>query len=570
MKKLVVLFLFVLSCFALFSCELPGGHSCEYGEWRTSLDASCTARGEKIRYCTTCGVPERKAVDKLPHTQKTVAGRESTCTLAGISESVVCSVCDAVITPATPLVLAPHTEEIIPATDKRTEGKTCSVCDLVLVKPVYIIASEFERVEKYDGDYGLKYLESLDDADAYATLYQRMDEACDAFHNFESEADGELIIAKLDFADLGLSQLEALMVWSCYRNDRPLYYWMSGRIKYTTDQIWLMVDEDYRSETVRLDYNNRIYDRVAEYLELTLGADSHYDVALALHDGIILSADYAYEADGVTPDDSSESHNILGTLLLGRGVCESYARAYQLMLNYLEIDNIFVTGHSRDVAHAWNMVKMDDGEYYWFDLTWDDQPSHLWGVMHSYFCVSAEDTVDWYDGGDDETVFEGKHFLDNHTVDGQTMGPNFLYPIPDAAESSFTASDILIRKTTFTLGAFTFAVCGPGQVQLIKISGDGSFVIPEQVSFGGEEYEVISIGRMVQGIFQVDFITEDRVIKITVPKTVKYIFLGAFNIATLEYIEVDDDSEHYIDINGVLYSRNNLTEPEWTPNNYKN
>jgi hypothetical protein len=49
---------------------------------------------------------------------------------------------------------------------------------------------------------------------------------------------------------------------------------------------------------------------------------------------------------------------------------------------------------------------------------------------------------------------------------------------------------------------------------------------------------------------------------------VRYIFLGAFNIATLEYIEVDDENEYYFDIDGVLYSRGDLTEPEWIPNNY--
>ena len=614
MKKLAFLLISILSLSMLFSCELLlGCEECQYGEWHVVTEATCVSDGERIRYCDVCKRPEREKIDKLPHTEKAVAGRASTCELAGVSAGVVCSVCDAVISGCTelslaphtpsvipgrastctsmglsdgeicsvcnevtrqsePLPLAPHTEEIIPATDKRTEGKKCSVCDAVLLKPTYIIASDFDTPEKYDGDYGLSYLATLDKADSYTAFYQRMDEACDDFHTLETDADAEYIIAKLDFSDLGMTKDEAQMVWCCYRNDRPLYYWMSGMIKYTSEQLWLMVDEEYVSEAVRLEINNSVYDKVADFTDVISGADTHYDITLALHDEIILSADYAYESDGTTPDDSAPSHNIVGTLLLGRGVCESYARVFQLLLNYFEIDNIFVTGHSKGVPHAWNMVKMDDGEYYWFDLTWDDQPTHMWGVTHNYFCVSSADNVNWQDGVYDDTVFDAEGFLDNHTVDGQEMGVNFLYSLPTPAADAFTDSDVLLRDTTFTVGAFTYAVCGPMQVQLVKIEGEGEILIPERVSFGGEEYEVVSIGKIVDGIFRIDSIADPytEITRIIVPKTVKYIFSGAFNLAYLEYIDVADGNAYYIDIDGILYLADDRSEPEWRPNNYQN
>jgi hypothetical protein len=504
--------------------------------------------------------------EKKPHRLATQKGTPSTCTAAGFTDAEVCLDCDSVVSGRTPLPLAPHTEEVIPATDKRTEGKKCSICDTVLIKPTWIIDSNIENISLYDGTWGYNYLETLDKARAYLEFYLRMDEACDAFHNLEASADSELVFAKLNFDDLGMTTDEALMVWCCYRNDRPLYYWMSGRIKYSTSQLWLMTSAEYASASKRAECNELVFSRVADFAELVSGADSEYDISLILHDEIILTADYAYEPDGETPDDSAPSHNILGVLTLSRGVCESYARTYQLLLNYFGVDNIFVTGYSKGVPHAWNMVKMDDGNYYLFDITWDDQPTHAFGISYAYFCVSAGEGVDWYDGGDESTSFAGKTFLENHTPDGQEMGVNFLYTLPTPAQTPFTDSDTVIRDTTFTVDGFTYAISGYKQVQLISISLSGEVVIPESVEYLGEDYAVTSIGRMKDGIFIVNFISENEITDIFVPKSVKYIFYGAFNIATLENIEVSAENEYYLDENGVLYSRSSRSEPEWIPN----
>lgn len=609
MKKLLFLMLLIFSCSALFSCGLVDfiTHECEYGEWRVTTEATCTSEGQRIRNCTVCGSPDKEKIAKLEHKPIAVSETPSTCTVAGVSEGIVCSVCDTVISGCTPLPLdshipcaipgrAPtctaagvsegemcfvcekilklgdqipklaHTEQVIPATDKRTEGKKCSVCDTVLVKPTWIIDSNIESVDKYDGDWGYGYLASLDNGDDLTAFYLRMDEVCDAYHNFDIEADTDLVFAKLTFSDLGLTKDEALMVWSCYRNDRPLYYWMSPRIQYTTEQLWLMTDENYSSEEVRDYYNELVFMRVADFAQLIAGSDSEYDIALILHDEIILASEYAYEPDGVTPEDSSEAHNILGILVLDRGVCESYARSYQLLLNYFGVENIFVTGYSKGVPHAWNMIRMDDGEYYWFDMTWDDQPSHTWGVSYGYFCVSDTEAVDWYDGGDESTVFDGARFLDNHTVDGQEMGVNFLYTLPEAADAPFTSSDAIIRDTVFEKDGFTYAVSGYREVQVTGTSLSGEITIPESVEYLGETYAVTSVGKMKDGIFIVNFITENAVTDIYVPKSIKYIFLGAFNIATLENIVVDEENEYYFDKNGVLYSYDDLLEPEWIPN----
>lgn len=87
-----------------------------------------------------------------------------------------------------------------------------------------------------------------------------------------------------------------------------------------------------------------------------------YEKALWLHDALTRGADY---------DESYSEHSPEGVLLRGTGVCESYALAYQILLREIGLESLYVTGSSRGVSHAWNLVRMD-GEWAWVDVTWDD------------------------------------------------------------------------------------------------------------------------------------------------------------------------------------------------------
>ena len=89
---------------------------------------------------------------------------------------------------------------------------------------------------------------------------------------------------------------------------------------------------------------------------------SDYDNALWLHDWLIFNADY---------DESKTIHEAAGVLLQGKGVCESYALAYQLLLGEIGIPSIYATGYAGGDLHAWNLIKLDDSWVY-VDCTWDD------------------------------------------------------------------------------------------------------------------------------------------------------------------------------------------------------
>lgn len=97
---------------------------------------------------------------------------------------------------------------------------------------------------------------------------------------------------------------------------------------------------------------------------------NRYDKVKYIHDYIVDNAEY---------DDLGKSNNgnIYGLLIEKNAVCEGYAKAFQYLLNLLDIPNIIVYGeginsNNESEFHSWNYVQMDNGKWYAVDATWDD------------------------------------------------------------------------------------------------------------------------------------------------------------------------------------------------------
>jgi hypothetical protein len=581
--KIIMTISLIFLVLSLSSCDiadslLGGGgtgdtsHSHTYGEWIKVKAPSCSERGREMRECRSCGDKEYRAIDKTSHTAVTDIGYSSTCTEKGLSCGSHCSVCNEVLQKQEELPLAQHKEEIIPATDKKTEGKRCSVCGTVLIRQEWIIANDYASVENYDGDYGYNYLGSMTKGEALQSFYLELDAAADKFHvgediaEREDKENGEYIVERLDYEKYGLTSEEAITVWSIYRLDRPLYYWIASNIKYTSRELYLIVFEEYADTVTRLAYNDEVYERVEEIFETAGAPDSPYALTLAINDEIVESSSYAYTGDGLTPSTSAEAHNILGILLSGSGVCESYAKSFQLLLNYAELENILVTGvgitTQGSEAHAWNMVRMDDNKWYYFDLTWNDQPSLMLGKQYNYFCISEGEGVRW-SHGDSQRVYPTVTFSDTHIPDTSgVLGANFLYDLPDVSENPY--ENVEICKETFTKSGLKYVVCGYRELQLYEITVGGTVVIPSELTFNGTSYTVVSIGRLVDGIYEYDYISDREVTDVFVPSTVEHIWYGAFNISSLTEIRVDSNNPEYASDGGILYSKD-FTQLEWVP-----
>ena len=388
------------------------------------------------------------------------------------------------------------------------EDNACATCDYFT-----------DYSARCASDYGYDYLRSLSKGEKYAALYDGLDEKANAFHS--SAADAKQVEVKtssgtkvklyaldeVNYSSLGLTTEEALCVWSAYRDDHPLYYWISNTSVYTGETLSPCVDNSYARGSARAKANETVYSAIGEYMSAAYGETSAYRISLALHDKIIDDIDYCRDSSGA-PSTAFWAHCVIGVFEKKAAVCDGYAKAFQLLLNACGVENAYVTGRGNDERHAWNMVKLDDGNWYWVDVTWDDQPNVGRGVIYDYFCA------------------EGKNFV-SHTVNAAgdfSSSQNFQYALPEAATEKFDAQNSGYGET-FVSGNFSYRICGYNKVALTgAINPDGVEAItqlPEQVVYGGRTYALAEIDSEA-------FNGNEKLTDLFIPKTVTLINNFAF------------------------------------------
>jgi transglutaminase/protease-like cytokinesis protein 3 len=185
---------------------------------------------------------------------------------------------------------------------------------------------------------------------------------------------------------------------------------------------------EYSKTAEQVQADNEAVEQAAE--SIISGLDdsmSDYDKVKAIHDAVI---------KGCTYDESdSECYTALGCLEKGKAVCEGYAKAMMLLCGKVGIGCIPVVGSGiedgNELPHIWNKVLID-GEWYNFDLTWDDPVSSLGDdyVRYDYFAVTDEEI------GTDHITEENKYvtYPVADTDGGDYFSVNGLY-ITDISEA---------------------------------------------------------------------------------------------------------------------------------------
>ena len=93
-----------------------------------------------------------------------------------------------------------------------------------------------------------------------------------------------------------------------------------------------------------------------------------------------------------------------GPLLYGKGLCQSYAFAYQWLCQNAGLWCMTCHGMAYGEGHAWNVVKLSDGKTYYMDLTWADGVTEpeIYYFMTYEECVKdhTPDAGEWIADGD--------------------------------------------------------------------------------------------------------------------------------------------------------------------------
>ncbi len=318
----------------------------------------------------------------------------------------------------------------------------------------------------YGSDYGYSDMTKRNEPQERRRCYSDMLKRCVTFAAYSgdvewttvryNDATGATQTERLHFLpgvsgysySYDLTTTELAEVYFTFREDHPEYYWLSTQILFSSDyytgKVTLMpcVFDDYAEYSVRNELNGAIESSVEELVSnaRALNSASPYIIAKRVHDDIAAAVKYGYDENG-EPLDTGYAHSIVGVFDGDPEtdvVCEGYAKSYQLVLNALELDNIYVVGLGNVGDHAWNMVKLDDGEYYWVDVTWDDSyiDSGSASRMYAYFAKG------------------NNSFNSNHTAySPENTGIYFLYELPKAPDKDFDVSSIVTATPTPTATA---------------------------------------------------------------------------------------------------------------------
>lgn len=289
-------------------------------------------------------------------------------------------------------------------------------------------------------DYGYRDMTKRSNTEGRQVLYEMIDEAAaqatldgeDAY--VEELEDGESfgIVAEIDgLEEYHFTEEELLETYFTFRNDNPQYFWLSNVVLYASDYsyVGIVTYDQYISGETRLQTMQEIMNTGEEvYLSKIQDTDDTYQKVRKIHDNLIQDIEYDYDH----MNDIGPAHSIAGAMTSGKeAVCEGYAKVMQLMMNYYGINNIYVTGEGNGGGHAWNMVGMNDGKYYWLDATWDDAGTD---PRYDYFLVGNQKFTD--------------HLADTPTPDPDDPTAAFLYELPSASDTDYVyaPSEVTIIK----------------------------------------------------------------------------------------------------------------------------
>ncbi len=167
-------------------------------------------------------------------------------------------------------------------------------------------------------------------------------------------------------------------------NDHPELFWVDTAYKYKYSPKGQIAEITlaFNLTATDIDSSKAQFAAAAKLItDETYGLYTDYDKEKKVHNELIGKVRY----DANAPINQSA----YSALVYGRTVCAGYARAFQYLMQQLDIPCYYVTGYAGE-NHAWNIVKLDDG-YYNVDSTWDDTNPNTYDYFN---CSDADYATD--------------------------------------------------------------------------------------------------------------------------------------------------------------------------------
>lgn len=149
-------------------------------------------------------------------------------------------------------------------------------------------------------------------------------------------------------------------------NDSPELFWIdtSYSYKYLISGKIAQVTLNYNATANDIDSSKYLFNQATnKIISQANSYNNNYEKEKFVHDYILEKNIYDI--------DNELNQSAYSAIVNGKTVCAGYSRAFQYIMNKLNITTYYVTGTSQGENHAWNIIKLGNG-YYNIDLTWDD------------------------------------------------------------------------------------------------------------------------------------------------------------------------------------------------------
>lgn len=244
--------------------------------------------------------------------------------------------------------------------------------------------------EEYSNEFQINELGISMDSYYYNFLSDDQKRIYESIANGVKNFQSEFVVRDYVADDKDKFASEVSIAIEAFINDHPEVFYLES--EYSS---YILSSFDGNIGYIRLNYtedsiesvNQKIElmsQKIDEYLEGLDGLND-YEKELEIHDRLSYSVEYSH-----LEELPREYHTAEGSLLEGVGVCDSFAKALQLIYSRAGIDSIIVLGSLDGNPHAWNMVKINN-EWYHVDLTSSHSIYEETGIVnHAYFNLDTE------------------------------------------------------------------------------------------------------------------------------------------------------------------------------------
>ncbi len=185
----------------------------------------------------------------------------------------------------------------------------------------------------------------------------------------------------------GITRRQLAKVMKAVNLDNPGFFWIDEPYAYSFTGDNLSIQLYSTMTSARFKKASRQLNAVVN--SILSGLDegmTDFELERYFHDYIVKNCIYDKKADSTS---SRNPYSAYGCLVQQNAVCSGYTDAMQLLLSYVGVNSITVSGTDSETNHIWNALSLDD-DWYYIDVTWDDTDELH---MYDYFNITSAELM---------------------------------------------------------------------------------------------------------------------------------------------------------------------------------